>query len=47
MKTGEILCWCVIDPQTEEILCYCSSRSSARYIAGHSGCRIGCVMVKR
>jgi hypothetical protein len=47
MKTGDILYWCVIDPHTEEILCFCSSRAKARDIAGHSGCRVGYVQVRK
>jgi hypothetical protein len=47
MKTGETIAWVVIDPDTLEIMCVCASRSSARDIAGHSGCRIARVVVSK
>lgn len=40
MKTGETICWCVVDAETLEVICMCASRERARDLARDTGCRI-------
>jgi hypothetical protein len=42
MKTGDVICWLIVDPDTGELIMRCNSRDHARELARGCGkvCRV-------